>query len=462
MDKPAHIPLPLQQQLQDLLGDRYGIQPHTLQAHSQDESWHQPTTPAAVCFAQTREEVQAIVQACQASQVPITPFGAGTSVEGHSIPSPGAISLDLSQMNTIEAIWTDDMSCQVQAGVTRLQLNQALRSHGLFFPVDPGANATLGGMCATRASGTCAVRYGTMKHNVLGLTAVLADGSVIHTGSRAKKSAAGYDLTSLLIGSEGTLGIITDITLQLHPLPETIALARVAFSSLENTLHMVVQLLQSAIPVARIELLDAAQILAVNQHQSLHLPIKPTLFIEFHGSAQYVQEQAQWAQEIANQIEPTEFIWSNQQEEMNALWLARHQALYAAKALVPNSRIWTTDVCVPLSQLPECLLQTQQDIDESQLQAPIVGHVGDGNFHLLIVLPKDDKQSLAKAQALNERLIERALKAGGTCTGEHGIGLGKKAALQQEAGPALLVMKTLKQALDPNNLLNPGKMFDLP
>lgn len=450
---------PLYQALNHLLGDRCSQNPSVLDHHSQDESWHHSQRPLLVCYPLTNEEIVQIVQICQQQNVAITPFGVGTSVEGQSIPGNNSICLDLSQMNQIMAIYPDDLQCRVQAGVTRKQLNETLRHHGLFFPIDPGADATLGGMCATRASGTNAVRYGTMKDNVLSIKAVTAAGNVIETGTRARKSSAGLDLTSLLIGSEGTLAIITEITLKLQGLPEQSATARLPFDELANATELVTQVLQCGIPIARIELLDDVQIKAVNTYKQLQLPETHTLFLEFHGSETSVKEQAQQVADLAQELTPYEFCWSTHQEEKNQLWEARHHALYAAKQLMPNARVWTTDVCVPISKLSQCLLETKADLDEAGLLAPIVGHVGDGNFHTLILLPANNEETFQKAQWANERMIKRAIQLGGTCTGEHGIGLGKKQALALQHGDTLPIMKSIKQALDPNNLLNPGKLY---
>ena len=456
MTKPT-----LYQALNGLLDDRVTQNHSVLEHHSHDESWHPGCAPQAVCYPQTSEEIAAIMAICRHHKAPITPYGAGTSVEGQAIPHPQGISLDLSGMNQILAVNADDLNCRVQAGVTRKQLNQNLKTDGLFFPIDPGADATIGGMCATRASGTNAVRYGTIKDNVLSIKAVTAAGAIIETGTYAKKSAAGLDLTSLLIGSEGTLAVITEVTLKLQGIPEQSAAARLAFDSLANATQLVTQILQSGIPIARIELLDELQIKAVNRYQHMALPETPTLFLEFHGSQAGVTEQAEQVSMPAKALTPHPFAWSINQEEKNQLWEARHHALYAARQLVPNANIWTTDVCVPISKLSECLLQTKQDLDDAGLIAPIVGHVGDGNFHVLMLLPEGDQAIYHKAQAVNEQMIARAIACGGTCTGEHGIGLGKQTHLAQQHADTLPLMRQIKQALDPGNLLNPGKLYDL-
>lgn len=449
-------------QLNQLLGDK-GCKHDkpTCTEHSKDESWHAPQLPLAVCYPQSAEDVSQIVRICNDANIAMTAFGAGTSVEGQSIPSANSIVIDLSRMNKLLNLWPEDLNCRVEAGMTRLTLNHLLKPHGLFFPIDPGADATLGGMCATRASGTNAVRYGTMKQNVLGLTVVTAQGEIIHTGTRAKKSSAGYDLTSLFIGSEGTLGIITDVTLSLQGIPETHAAATLNFSQLRHCVQLVIQILQYGIPIARIELLDEAGITAVNRYKQLELPVKPTLFLEFAGTKLQIEEQIRTVESIADGIEPCNMQWAENEEDINRLWQARHHALYAAKAMLPNCDVWTTDVCVPVSQLESCILDTQTYIHSSGLLAPIVGHVGDGNFHVLILIPQNDSSARGCARELNDRIIERALQSGGTCTGEHGIGLGKKRWLMEEAGASLNLMKALKNTMDPKHLLNPGKLFDL-
>ena len=449
----------LYQALNGLLGTGFTRAQSERDHHSHDESWHTACAPQAVCYATSSDEVSRILQLCRQHRTPVTAFGTGTSVEGQSIPHPQGISLDLSRMNRILAINSDDLSCRVEAGVTRKQLNQALASQGLFFPIDPGADASLGGMCATRASGTNAVRYGTMKDNVLSLKVVTASGDIIETGTQARKSSAGLDLTSLMIGSEGTLGVITEISLKLQGIPEESAAARLCFDELASATALVTQVLQLGIPIARIELLDSTQIQAVNAYCKLDLPEAPTLFLEFHGSAAGVREQVAQVEELAAALTPHPLVRSVHQEEKNRLWEARHQALYAARHLIPNASVWTTDVCVPLSRLSDCLLETRQDLDDTGLLAPIVGHVGDGNFHALIVLPEGDTDTLEKARAANERLVERAIDCGGTCTGEHGIGLGKLAALQRQHPDTLPLMRQIKQALDPDNILNQGKLY---
>ncbi len=434
---------------------------HGLEQHSSDESWHPKQHPIAVIYPTSTQDVSGIASLCHQYNIPMSIFGAGTSVEGQSIPAPNSLCIDMSRMNSLLNLHSDDQDCQVQAGLRRLELNEKIRDQGLFFPVDPGANASIGGMCATRASGTNAVKYGTMKHNVLGLTAVTANGTIIHTGGRARKSASGYDLTSLLIGSEGTLAIITEVTLRLHGTPENTAVASVQFQNLGALTQLVFQVLQMGIPVARVELLDKPAIKAVNHYAHLQLPEDHTLFFEFHGSMQSIREQTDSVEELSKALGGSQFSWATKQEDKNRLWKARHNVLYAAKATQPNSTIWTTDVCVPISSLAQCILDIHKDIQSSGLLAPIVGHVGDGNFHLLIVIPNNDDDALQQAKDLNEKLIHRALAMGGTCTGEHGIGKGKKHWLIEEHGNAVDLMKTIKSSLDPSNLLGRGNIFSL-
>lgn len=446
-------------QLKALLKERCVTSEAVREQHGKDESWHPPVAPDAVCFATSTEEVSAIVKICAAHKVPIVAFGAGTSLEGHVNATSGGISVDLNEMNDILRVSPEDMDCTVQPGVRRKQLNEHLRDTGLFFPVDPGADASIGGMSATRASGTNAVRYGTMRENILSLKVVLPDGRVISTGKRAKKSAAGYDLTKLYIGSEGTLGIITEITLKLYGIPEAVSAATVSFADLNGAVQSVIMTIQSGIPIARIELLDELQISAINKYSNMQLPERASLFLEFHGSDASVKEQALRVGEICNEFGAEDFAWTAQAEERTKLWQARHDAAYAAMALRNNGKIWATDVCVPISRLADCILETKKDLEGSFLLAPLVGHVGDGNFHLSFVLDPDDPDELKEAERLNERLIDRALAMDGTCTGEHGVGLGKAKYMVREHGEALDVMVTLKRALDPDNIMNPGKIL---
>jgi D-lactate dehydrogenase (cytochrome) len=449
------------EELQALLGDRLSTAAAVRDQHGHDESYHETAPPDAVAFARSTEEVAEIVKICTRHGKPIIPFGTGTSLEGHVAALRGGVSIDLTQMNAILEVNAEDMDCRVQAGVTRKQLNEHLRDTGLMFPIDPGADASIGGMTATRASGTNAVRYGTMRENVLGLTVVLADGRVIRTGGRARKSSAGYDLTRLMVGSEGTLGVITEIQLRLHGIPEAISAAVCSFDNLEGAVDTVIATIQSGVPVARIELLDEVQMDACNRYSQLDYPAKPTLFFEFHGTEAGVAEQAERTGEIATEFGGSGFAWAREAEQRNKLWQARHDAYYAALALRPGSKGWPTDVCVPISRLAECILETKKDIEEAGLLAPIVGHVGDGNFHLVYVVDTGDAEEMQRAEQVNERMVLRALAMGGTCTGEHGIGYGKIKFLQAEHGDAVAAMRSIKQALDPDNLMNPGKIFSV-
>ncbi len=447
--------------LQALLGERLSTSAAVREHHGKDVSYHAAYPPEAVAFAQSTEEVAEIVKVCAAHGKPVIAYGTGTSLEGHVAALKGGVCIDLSALNEVLEVNAEDLDCRVQACVTRKQLNEYLRDTGLFFPIDPGADASLGGMAATRASGTNAVRYGTMRENVLGLTVVLADGRVIRTGGRARKSAAGYDLTRIFVGSEGTLGVITEVQLRLYGIPEATSAAVCAFDDLEGAVNTTILTIQSGIPVARIELLDEVQMDACSRYSDLDFPAKPTLFFEFHGSTAGVQEQAEQVGEIAAEFGGGDFRWATRQEERNKLWQARHDAYYAALALRPGAEGWATDACVPISKLAECLLETRADIDASGLIAPIVGHVGDGNFHLVFLVDPDNAEEMARAKGVNDRMIMRTLALGGTCTGEHGIGYGKLGFLQAEHGEAVSVMRAVKQALDPENLMNPGKIFSV-
>jgi D-lactate dehydrogenase (cytochrome) len=448
-------------ELRALLGDRVSTSPGVRDHHGKDESWHHPHRPDAVVFPDSTKEVSEIVQICARHRTPVIAYGTGTSLEGNVIPHHGGVVVDLMNMNQVLCVNAEDLDATVQARVTRKQLNDYVRDQGLFFPIDPGADASLGGMAATRASGTNAVRYGTMRENVLALTVVLADGRVIRTSRRARKSAAGYDLTRLFVGSEGTLGIITEVTLRLYGVPEAMAAAVCSFDTLEGAVKTVIQTIQLGIPVARIELLDEVQMDSVNKFSKLSYPVKDTLFIEFHGTQAGVKEQAELVQSIAGEHGGGEFKWATRQEERAHLWQARHDVTYANKALRPGCEIWATDVCVPISRLAECILETKKDLKQSFLVAPLVGHVGDGNFHLGFLIDRNNPAELAEAERLNERLVMRALAMDGTCTGEHGVGLGKQKFLIAEHGEAVSVMRQVKQALDPLNILNPGKIFSL-
>ncbi len=427
--------------------------------HSHGESYHEPALPDVVCFPRTTDEVAAIVRVSAAYGVPVVPFGAGTSLEGHVQALRGGITIASRELNRVVRVSAEDLDATVEAGVTRLQLERALANTGLMFPIDPGADATIGGMTATRASGTTAVRYGTMRENVLGLTVVLADGQIVRTGTRARKSSAGYDLTRVFVGSEGTLGVITEVTLRLHPRPEAVSAAVCAFDTLAGAVETVIATIQLGIPVARIELLDETQMDAVNRYSKTAYPVAPTLFFEFHSdSVRHVEDQATSVQELAAERGGRGFEWSTRREDRERLWEARHNALYAALALRPGSRAWTTDVCVPISRLTDCILETKRDNERASFPIALVGHAGDGNFHLVYVLDPASEAELREARALNERMVMRALAMGGTCTGEHGVGYGKMKYLEAEHGPGLDLMRTIKRALDPDNRMNPGKM----
>lgn len=446
--------------LTDLLGDRFTTAEYERTQHGKDESSLTPLPPDAVCFPLSTEEVSAVVRLCGQYHTPIIPFGAGSSLEGHVLAPHGGVSVDLSRMDKILRVSADDLDCTVQAGVTRQQLDKHLRPLGMFFPVDPGADATFGGMASTRASGTTAVRYGTMSENILMLTVVLPDGDVIKTGTRARKSSSGYDLTHLFIGAEGTLGIITEVTLRLQGVPEAISAAVVGFSDFDAAVQAVTQVRQIGVPVARIEFLDEVMVRAVNQFSGLTLTEQPTLFLEFHGSETSVKENAEIVGEIMHDYGGSDFKWSVSQSERTTLWTARHNAYYASLAYRPGHRALTTDVCVPISRLAECIAETKRDLDASSLVATIVGHVGDGNFHLLMLIDPNRPEDTTEAARLNERLVRRALAMDGTSTGEHGVGLGKMKYMQIEhdAG-SLKLMRAIKRTLDPENLMNPGKIL---
>src|SRR6476661_4763112 len=461
MNKAREFDQSVVAELKTLLGERVSTSPAVREHHGKDESYFPYALPDAVVFVKTTEEVRDIVNICRAHRVPVIPYGVGTSLEGHILAIHGGVCIDMSQMNQVLAVHEEDLDAVVQAGVTRKQLNEYIKHTGLFFPIDPGADASLGGMAATRASGTNAVRYGTMRENVLALTVVLADGRIIRTSRRSRKSAAGYDLTRLFVGSEGTLGIITEVTLRLYGIPEAMAAAVCSFESLEGAVKTVIQTIQLGVPVARIELLDAVQMDSVNRFSKLDYPVKDTLFIEFHGTENGVKEQAELVESIAAEHGGGAFKWATRQEERTHLWQARHDVTYANKALRPGCEIWATDVCVPISRLAECILETKQDLKQSFLIAPLVGHVGDGNFHLGFLIDRNDPAELAEAERLNDRLVMRALAMDGTCTGEHAIGLGKQKFLVAEHGDAVSVMRHIKQALDPLNIMNPGKIFTL-
>ncbi len=446
--------------LRELYGERVSTSQSVLEQHGRGESWHPSQAPDAVCYAQTNEEVAAIVRLCAEYATPVIAYGTGTSLEGQVQAVDGGICIDLSQMNQVLEVNAEDLDCRVQAGVTRRELNHYLRDTGLFFPIDPGADTSIGGMTATRASGTNAVRYGTMRENVLGLTVVTAHGEIIKTGTRARKSAAGYDLTRLFVGSEGTLGVITEICLRLHGLAEAISAAIVNFPDVRSAAETTIQTIQMGIPVARIEILDTGYMKAINAYSKTAYPERDTLFLEFHGTTAGVAEQVQMFQEIAEDFGGSDFQWAEKEEDRQQLWRARHDAYYAGLAVNPGYRGYVTDVCVPISRLADCIAETQADIADSGLFAPIVGHVGDGNFHSTMFIDPDDDGMLAKALELDKRLVQRALEMGGTCTGEHGIGMGKLKHMRNEHGAAVDAMRAIKIALDPQNIMNPGKVVD--
>ena len=442
-----------------LIGDRLSTAKSVREHHGTDTSWHRPYPPDAVAFARSTEEVSAIVRACGRHDAPIIPYGAGSSVEGHVSAIRGGICIDLSEMNRILETHAEDLDATVQPGVTRKQLNTHLRDTGLFFPIDPGADASIGGMAATRASGTNAVRYGTMRENVLALEVVLPNGEVIRTGGRARKSSAGYDLTRLFVGSAGTLGIITEVTVRLYGIPEAVSSAVCPFREIEGAVDTVIQTIQSGIPIARIELLDEVQMDAVNRYSKLDYPILPTLLLEFHGTEAGVKEQAEMVEAIAIENGGQAFRWAIEAEARSRLWQARHDALWASLALRPGSQAFPTDACVPISRLAECIRETRADLATSSLTAPLVGHVGDGNFHLVLLVDRDRPEEIAEAARVNDRLIARALAMGGTCTGETGVGLGKMKFMRAEHGPAIDLMHAVKRAIDPKGLMNPGKVL---
>jgi D-lactate dehydrogenase (cytochrome) len=445
-------------EIRQLLGERLSTASAVREQHGRGEAYHHAVPPDAVAFVETTAEVSDIVKICARHRLAVVPFGTGTSLEGHTAALHGGICIDVSRMNKVLAVNASDLDVRVQPGVTRKQLNEHLRDTGLFFPIDPGADASLGGMAATRASGTNAVRYGTMRENVLSLEVVLADGRIIRTGGRARKSSAGYDLTRLFVGSEGTLGVLTEVTLKLYGIPEATSVAMCGFPSVKQAVDTTIATIQAGVPVARIELADKVQMEATIKYSKLDVPAMPTLWLEFHGSEASVAEQAEMVQAIAADNGGTDFRWTTDPGERKKIWQARHDAAYAAKALRPGCQLWATDVCVPISRLTDCIVETQKDLEASKLPAPIVGHVGDGNFHVAFVLDTSKPEEVAEANRINDRLIARALSMDGTCTGEHGVGYGKIDFLDDEHGEAVSVMRTLKKALDPDNIMNPGKV----
>ena len=440
-------------------GDRADTGLALREQHGRGESHHGTLAPDIVVFPNSTAEVASIVRICADDGIPIVPFGAGTSLEGNVSAVYGGVTIDLSRMTRIIRVGTEDLDCTVEAGGTRQQLNSYLRDKGLFFPIDPGGEATIGGMAATRASGTNAVRYGTMREAVLSLTVVIATGKIIRTAQRARKSSAGYDLTRLFVGSEGTLGVITEVTIRLHGIPEAVDVAVVTFGDLKSAIDTTVALIQSGVPVARVELLDDAQMKAINAYAKTDHPVRPTLFLEFHGGSQSVVEQRETAMALADEFGAKSFRTADNAEECTALWRARHQAFYATVALRPNSKGWSSDVCVPISRLSECISATKEMLSESLIPATIVGHVGDGNFHVIFNVMTEDSTEMQEVSRINAKIIKLAISLEGTCTGEHGVGTGKIAYMEAEHGDALDIMSALKAALDPKNIFNPGKII---
>ncbi|WP_296076169.1 FAD-linked oxidase C-terminal domain-containing protein [uncultured Agrobacterium sp.] len=443
------------------LGDKFQTGQSFREQHSHTTTYLTTQLPDGVAFVESADDVKAVVKACAKHKVPVIPFGTGSSLEGQVNAPSGGISIDFSRMNRIIELNAEDLDVTVEPGVNREQLNTYLRDTGLFFPIDPGANASIGGMASTRASGTNAVRYGTMKNNVLAVTAVTARGEEIRTGRRARKSSAGYDLTRLFVGAEGTLGVLTSVTLRLQGIPEKIAGGVCSFETIKAACDAVIMTIQMGIPVARIELLDEVQIRACNAYSGLGYEEKPTLFVEFHGTEETTALQSQQFAEIVGEFGSTDFKWTGDVQQRNALWKARHDAYWASRALAPHLDGLSTDVCVPISRLADCVVETQRDIRENDMLAPIVGHAGDGNFHVLVLFDGKDPESVVKTEAFVARLNRRALSMDGTCTGEHGVGQGKMSFLEEEAGAALDMMRTIKRSLDPDNIFNPGKLFRL-
>ncbi|MED5473037.1 MAG: FAD-linked oxidase C-terminal domain-containing protein [Pseudomonadota bacterium] len=443
-------------------GDQFTTADAIRERHGKGESYHSTASPDGVFFAKSTEDVAEVVKICADHKFPIVPFGVGTSLEGNIAALKGGICIDLSMMKEVLEINEEDLDVKVEAGVTRKQLNDHLRDTGLFFPIDPGADASIGGMAATRASGTNAVRYGTMRENVLSLTVVTADGRIVQTARRAKKSSVGYDLTRLFVGSEGTLGIITEIRLKVYGIPESITSAVCQFEDLESAVNTSILIVQTGIPVARMELLDDVQMGACISYSKLEgYEEKPTIFFEFHGTEAGAKEQAETVQGIAEEFGGSAFQWTSKMEDRNKLWQARHDAYYAAIALRSGCQGWATDVCVPVSRLAECINETKDDLKKTGLISPLVGHVGDGNFHMLYIVDPDNKDEMAKAQEHSDRMVMRALEMGGTCTGEHGVGYGKIHFLTDEHGDAMSLMRSLKTAFDPDNIMNPGKIVNI-
>jgi D-lactate dehydrogenase (cytochrome) len=459
MNKAREFDASVLAELKALLGERVSTSGAVREHHGKDESYFPYAPPDAVAFPKSTEEVRDIVNICRRHRVPMIPYGVGTSLEGHILAVNGGVTIDLSQMNQVLAVHEQDLDAVVQAGVTRKQLNEYIKHTGLFFPIDPGADATIGGMSATRASGTNAVRYGTMRENVLSMKVVLADGRILQTASRAKKSAAGYDLTRLFVGSEGTLGIITEVTVRLYAVQEAMSAAVCAFDSVDGCTQTVIQTIQAGIPVARSEILCDKTMDAINNYKKTSYRVAPTLFFEVHGSKASVAEQAETVQAIAKENGGRDFVWATKPEERTQLWDARHHAYFAGLQLRPGCRAVSTDVCVPISRLAECVHETMQDVKDYIAPVPLLGHVGDGNFHLMFLVDPGKPEETELAKQFNKRLVERALRMEGTCTGEHGVGMGKQASLLAELGEdALDVMRDIKKVFDPDNLMNPGKV----
>jgi D-lactate dehydrogenase (cytochrome) len=463
MNKAREFDQSVVAELKTLLGERVSTSPAVREHHGKDESYFPYALPDVVVFLQTTEEVRDVVNICRAHRVPMIPYGVGTSLEGHILAVQGGVCIDLSQMNQVLAVHESDLDAVVQAGVTRKQLNEYIKHTGLFFPVDPGADATLGGMAATRASGTNAVRYGTMRENVLSLKVVLADGRIIQTSRRAKKSAAGYDLTRLFVGSEGTLGIITEVTVRLYPVQEAMSAAVCAFKDVDGCTNTVIQTIQAGVPVARCDIVCEKTVDAINKYKKTNYRVAPTVFFEFHGTKASVVEQAEVVQAIAKEHGGMDFVWATKPEERTQLWQARHDAYFACLQLKPGSRAVSTDVCVPISRLAECVSETMADVKDYINPVPLLGHIGDGNFHLMLLVDPGKPEQTELAKQFNKRLVERALKMEGTCTGEHGIGLGKMGSMRMELGDDMMdLMRDIKKVFDPDGLMNPGKVVPLP
>ena len=462
MNKAREFDQSVVAELKALLGDRVSTSHAVREHHGKDESYFPYALPDVVVFLKTTEEVRDVVNICRAHRVPMIPYGVGTSLEGHILALQGGVCIDLSQMNQVLAVHESDLDAVVQAGVTRKQLNEHIKHTGLFFPVDPGADATLGGMAATRASGTNAVRYGTMRENVMSLKVVLADGRIIQTSRRAKKSAAGYDLTRLFVGSEGTLGIITEVTVRLYPVQEAMSAAVCAFESVDGCTNTVIQTIQAGVPIARCDIVCEKTVGAINKYKKTSYRVAPTVFFEFHGTKKSVVEQAELVQAIAKEHGGMDFIWATKPEERTQLWQARHDAYFACLQLKPGSRAVSTDVCVPISRLAECVRETMDDVKSYINPVPLLGHIGDGNFHLMFLIDPDKPTETEIAKKFNQRLIERALRMEGTCTGEHGIGLGKMGSMRMELGDDMMdLMRDIKKVFDPEGLMNPGKVVPL-